>query len=477
MAITAINAINYRKNNQNLTFNGASVTLVSSRPQSEMIYPNYNILKAQALFKPSKTNVISFKGGLTPGLFKKFAATELHPNWELLIKRETQLYSKPNELRSEFSRDFDRILHSEAYNRTIFKTQVFSQPHSDVTTTRIHHINQVASIAENISEFLGLNPKLARAQAIGHDVGHAPFGHGGEKALAGIMEKHNIKPGYWQGGFWHEKNSLRFIDDIETKLDPNGYEQNLDLTYGVRDGIISHCGEVDENGLRPRTEHLDLRTIPKSNRPQPFTWEGCVVKISDKIAYLGKDLEDSIKNGFLHPDKKKILISTIKETTGLDFEEINNTVLINHFIGDLCENSNPKDGLRFSEKTFKLMNAVKKFNYDYIYKPKDKIQAPYCDLVINTVYENLANLYDGKNTLSALQQVKGSQPKLAKSFSDWLVKYSDVAPAEKAEKRLANKTIYSIENPEDYKTAVVEFISGMTDKSARESFEEITFFG
>lgn len=465
-----INTKNYKRHNtKNVEINAVNMT-------STPIYPSSNVLQAQYLFKLSNVktkNNISFNGlVLKPNLFKDVAAVEDHPNWLKLIKRELPLYKKTYDTRTEFARDYDRILHSGAYNRMSGKTQVFSLPHSDITTTRIHHVNQVASVAEELADFFGLNVKLTRAIANGHDVGHTPFGHGGEMVLDKIVKKHGLSD-----AFWHEKNSIRFLDDIETKLNQQGSEKNLDLTYAVRDGIISHCGEIDENGLRPRTEYIDLRTIKKSNRPQPFTWEGCVVKISDKIAYLGKDIEDALSNKFLHPDKLNGLKKVIKAETGLDFEEINNTILINHFVTDLKANSNPQDGLKLSEKSFELMNIVKKFNYENIYRPKDKIQVPYYKLVVNTIFDNLNSLYDSKNTLASLGKVSETQPNLSRTFGDWLVKYSDIAPEERKAKKFDNKVIYSIDKPEDYKLAIVEYISGMTDKFAKKSFEEITFFG
>lgn len=472
MFIVPVSSVNLKSNNTQKP-NAMRTKAIGISNYSEQIFPNANVLRAQMLFKTSNNNKVSFNGlVLKPNLFKDVAVNELHPLWQKLIARETELYIKPNELRSEFSRDCDRILHSDSYNRMMGKTQVFSNPISDMTCTRMGHVNQVASIAETIAEFLGLNPKLTRAISLGHDLGHSPFGHSGEVCLNNIMKEHNLK-----STFWHEKNSLRFVDDIETKLDPKGYEKNLDLTYAVRDGIVCHCGEIDENALKPRHEYIDLRTIKKSDKVFPFTWEGCVMRISDKIAYLGRDIEDAINNKFLHPDKKQELIKLIKENSGLDFEEINNTVLIGHFISDICANSNPQEGLKLSEPTFKLMNTIKKFNYENIYMPKDRRQDSRNNLVLTTIFNNLNGLYAGKNTLSKLEKVKEEKPKLIETFKDWLVKYSDIAPQERIDKKLANKVIYSIDNQEDYKLSIIEFISGMTDRFAIKSYEEITSFG
>ena len=106
--------------------------------------------------------------------------------------------------------------------------------------------------------------------------------------------------------FWHEQQGLRVVDDIETLLDPAGRTSNLMLTYAVRDGIICHCGEVHQTVLRPRTEAIALESISKPNQCEPYTWEGCVVKVSDKIAYLGRDIEDAVRLRILKEDGKPL---------------------------------------------------------------------------------------------------------------------------------------------------------------------------
>jgi len=411
---------------------------------------------------------ISFSGLiLKPGLFKDVAANETNALWSKLIARETKLYPKPNETRSEFFRDYNRILHSNAYNKLYGKTQVFITPKDPTISTRGPHSNQVACVAEDFAEFMGLNPMLARCSGTSHDVGHTPLGHDGEKAIDVLSRKHLGVP------FWHEKNSLRVVDDIETKLDTRGFQQNLDLTYAVRDGIVCHCGEMDEIFLKPRSEYIDLRSIQKTDKNLAFTWGGCLVRVSDKISYLGKDLEDSLQNKFLNPNKIKELIQTIKQTTGEKFKEINNTVLINRFMSDIKANSNPDAGIRFSEEGYEVYKAVKKFNYENIYTPVEKRQTPYIEVVINTVFEDLDKLYDGKNTLAKINSAKETRPVLMSGFRDWLVKYSDIAPKERASKKLANKILYNIDNPKDYKLATLEYIASMTDRKAIEAFEEV----
>ena len=142
-------------------------------------------------------------------IFKDYAANENNPKWNQMIKREQELYSKPGDIRSPFERDFNRILHTNAYNRLKHKTQVFYSPENDHISTRIEHVNYVESISYTIANYLGLNSELTRAIACGHDVGHGPFGHKGEKVLSSISQKELGKP------FWHEQNGLNIVDNIE----------------------------------------------------------------------------------------------------------------------------------------------------------------------------------------------------------------------------------------------------------------------
>ena len=157
---------------------------------------------------------------------------------------------------------------------------MFFTTKNDHICTRIEHVNQVASVSGTIGQYLGLNAELNSRLSPAHVWSHSPFGHLGERVLRQISEKELHET------FWHEKQGLRVVDDIETLLDPEGKTSNLLLTYAVRDGIICHCGEVHQTVLRPRDEAIDLESIQCPNEFEPYTWEGCVVKISDKIAYL-----------------------------------------------------------------------------------------------------------------------------------------------------------------------------------------------
>ena len=187
-----------------------------------------------------------------------------HPDWNIATGRNQELYHRDDDIRTSFGRDYTRILHSSAYRRLKHKTQVFFATQNDHICTRIEHVNHVASVSHTISNYLGLNAELVGAIATGHDLGHAPFGHQGEVVLRKIAKNIN-------SDFWHERHSLRIVDEIDTILGPDGKEHNLGLTYAVRDGIISHCGEVDQEALRPRTEYIQLEQISSANQYQPFT--------------------------------------------------------------------------------------------------------------------------------------------------------------------------------------------------------------
>lgn len=388
--------------------------------------------------------------------FENYAANPQNPNWDKIISRQSPLYNRNNFMRSEFERDYTRIIHSTAYRRLKHKTQVFFSPENDHICTRIEHVTHVESISYTIAKNLGLNTELTKAIAVAHDVGHSPFGHEGEKILSEIS---NRDLGI---SFWHEKNGLELVDNIELLEDTERYKQNLDLTYAVRDGIISHCGEIDENCLKPREEFIDLNDYTFPNQYAPYTWEGCVVKISDKISYLCRDIEDAI---------------TLKIFKSIPGEEdiINNTNLINNLIYDLCENSSPEKGLCLSENALNLMNRIKAFNYKYIYASnRIKPSTRYFRVVINEIYNLLKSMYDGKNTLNKLNDFSDIYPNLCKSFMNFMNNYYDFGNRENS--KLKNKVLFSIDNEKDFCKSIIYYISGMTDNFAIETYNEIIHF-
>jgi dGTPase len=401
--------------------------------------------------------------------FSRVATIEGNPKWEQSIYRIKGLYRRENDIRSEFLRDYNRILHCTAYRRLKHKTQVFFATGNDHICTRIEHVNHVSSVSYTIANYLGLNTELTNAIAIGHDLGHSPFGHEGEKILERyVTARLNNK-------FWHEKNSLKFVDSIETLTDPDGKEQNLNLTYAVRDGIICHCGEVKSSAIFPRLEIIDLSEIQEVGQVSPFTWEGCIVKIADKISYLGRDIEDAFTLKILNRTQLRELHSIVKSTLGVnDIREINNTVLMHNFMIDLCENSNPDMGIVFSGKYLEFIDLVKDFNYKNIYYHKRLTKfKKYAELVINTIIETLEEFYDGDKTLANIRKQQKTYPVLAESFESWLSKYSVCV---NNDKKLQNDKIYDLDDENSYIQAIVDYISGMTDNYAIKIFNEIIKF-
>ncbi|NMC56943.1 MAG: HD domain-containing protein, partial [Eubacteriaceae bacterium] len=350
---------------------------------------------------------------------KKFAAVAAKPenkNWDMLIKREGALYTREGDVRSEFERDYTRILHCLAFRRLKHKTQVYMNVDDDHVCTRMEHVMHVESVSHTLAARLGLNTELTKAISIGHDLGHAPFGHHGEEILRKLSNK------CLSEDFWHEKNGLHFVEDVELLEDDYKVKRNLNLTYAVRDGIISHCGEKDENGLRPRDAIIDLKNFVNKGQYQSATWEGCIVKISDKIAYLGRDIEDAIRLGIISSKEIEILEEMTKTN---DKDAINTTVIIHNMINDICDNSSLETGIRLSDQIFEQMNTIKKFNTDYIYlNKKFDTFRNYTELIINEIFNVLLDAYKGEKTFVSLSERKKLyRGELIEEFAKWLACY------------------------------------------------------
>ena len=344
-----------------------------------------------------------------------------------------------------------------AFRRMKHKTQVFFSPVNDHICTRMEHVILVESISHTIANYLGLNTELTKAIAMAHDIGHSPFGHQGEKILSKISQDEIGKT------FWHEKNGMELVDKIELLEDDKKCLQNLNLTYSVKDGIISHCGEIDENGLKPREEYIDLNDYNYPNQYKPYTWEGCVVKIADKIAYLGRDIQDAITLGILdeHLDELYNLMEIDKT------QVINNTIIINYLIYDLCENSNEIEGLKFSDKAFSFMKKLKEFNYKYIYlDERIKPSTEYFNLILNTIYNTLKKYYNEK------EHIKKLYPEIITDFENWLKMYWN----SERQDICKNKVVFDIDNEKDICQAIIYYISGMTDNYAIDIFNRIVRF-
>lgn len=263
--------------------------------------------------------------------------------------------------RQAFSIDADRILHSLAYTRYIDKTQVFYLLKNDHITHRVLHVQLVSKIARTIGHFLGLNEDLIEAIALGHDIGHAPFGHDGESFLSELCNEHDI------GLFQHNVQSVQFMDRVERK----GKGWNLCLQ--TLDGILCHDGEIHEEKLEPEAdksfETLDVEFVRKKSDPDvsltPMTLEGCVVRMADTISYIGRDIEDAIRMNLI---KRSDLPSKSAKILG----NTNGTIVFN-LVTDILRNSFEKTYVAFSPEVSRALKVLKQFNLERIYQnPKIK---------------------------------------------------------------------------------------------------------
>ncbi|MCK5032206.1 MAG: HD domain-containing protein, partial [Calditrichia bacterium] len=263
--------------------------------------------------------------------------------------------------RPPFALDRDRIIYSGAFRRYTGKTQVvyFASMLDEQLSSRSIHTISVAQIARTIGRLLNLNVDLIEAISLGHDLGHPPFGHDGEKYLSEVSEKYGIKR------FHHNIQSLRVVDVIAK----NG--QGLNLTFQVREGLLSHDGEVHNQKLIPQVSktEIDLHEFIEAKESgtiasmTPMTMEGCVVRITDTIAYIGQDIEDAIRIGLITRDQ---IPKECSEILGN-----NNGAIIESLVQDVVENSFEKNYICFSEKISDALYKLKSFNYKYIYKSKE----------------------------------------------------------------------------------------------------------
>jgi len=263
--------------------------------------------------------------------------------------------------RQDYAVDSDRILHSLAYTRYIDKTQVFYLVDNDHITHRVLHVQLVSKISRTIGRFLDLNEDLIEAIALGHDIGHCPFGHDGERCLSELCDSSGIGP------FLHNLQSVRFLDRIERK------GRGCNLTLQVLDGILCHDGEIHNQALSPKRqktfEGLDQEIIKKAADPDfpltPMTLEACVVRMADTIAYIGRDIEDAIRLSLI---ERKDLPAHSTRVLG----ETNGTIVYN-LVSDIINNSLDKPAIAFSEETSEALRALKVFNLNRIYlNPKMK---------------------------------------------------------------------------------------------------------
>lgn len=277
-------------------------------------------------------------------------------NYACKSSEAIRLKEDTNDIRPSFFRDIDRIIYSLSYTRYIDKTQVFSLLDNDNISKRMTHVQMVSKIARTIGRALSLNEDLIEAIALGHDIGHVPFGHVGEAILNEISIKEN------EGYFNHNVQSVRTLMNVENA------GRGMNLSIQVLDGILCHNGEFLSGEYKPvnKTKESFLEEYEKCYHDKdvlkhlhPMTLEGCVVRISDIIGYIGRDMEDAVRLGVL---KKEDLPKDIVDVIGNKNKDIVNTIVL-----DVIENSFGKDYICLSDKMYETLLKMKKFNYEAIY--------------------------------------------------------------------------------------------------------------
>lgn len=259
--------------------------------------------------------------------------------------RGRQIHEEKCSVRTDFQRDRDRIVHSKAFRRLMHKTQVFLAPEGDHFRTRLTHTIEVSQIARTIARGAGLNEDLTEAIAMGHDLGHTPFGHSGEAILNEI----------YPGGFRHNVQSLRVVDVLESGSTRRG----MNLTAEVRDGILNHTG-----------------------KNMPITAEGQVVKTSDRIAYINHDIDDAIRSGIITmTDLPKESLAILGDT---------HKKRIDTLVRDMIENSAGRPEARLSDEKAEAMNRLRSFMFENVYHNRSVKKAE----DMNKVRRIIGFLYD-----------------------------------------------------------------------------------
>lgn len=343
------------------------------------------------------------------------------------------------DLRDEYFRDQTKIIHSLPFRRLKHKTQVFFAPNNDHICTRIEHVLHVATIAATICRGLNksgnweLSEDMAYAIGLGHDIGHAPFGHEGERAIDACLHPNR---------FLHELNSYRVVEHLAN------YGEGLNLTFAVKDGIICHCGEdFANNQLRPAGKPNDLEKITGRSQ-MPSTYEGCIVRLSDKIAYLGRDIEDAVKADLITTAD---IPQRVREEIGTSNGEIINTLTL-----DLINHSKDRDCIGFSNDKFELISELRTFNYQRIYHNEQMRQRK------ETIDKCIRNLFDYFRVIFKRYgfdyDAYGKEGKqTARGFANYMK---------------SMKNVYR-EDPAQIDTIIADYIAGMTDSFALGVMEDV----
>ena len=380
---------------------------------------------------------------------------DVRENFGILDSEAIRYYEQESEeIRPPFFRDVDRIVHSKAYARYIDKSQVFFDVINANITHRSLHVTLVSRLSRQIGRVLRLNTDLIEAIALGHDIGHSPFGHLGEDILNEISQKYNM------GSFSHNAQGIRWLSYLEKRF-PEKPAQGLNLTLQVLDGILCHDGEVNEQKLKPikrnrKTweghfrEYEDCFNENKIKRI-PMSFEGIVVRFSDTIAYVGRDIEDAILLKLISrkeiPDNcKKILGDT-------------NPKIINTLVTDLLNFSLDNDVIGYSDEIFQALKELKAFNYDRIYIRRDLFKKDSSD---KTFMDKLKEKFEliFEKCLIDLEEHNYDAP----IFKDHIEYIDDKNYSTYYQPLKRNKKLTLI---------VRDYIAGMSDKYFQEIYEKI----
>ena len=353
------------------------------------------------------------------------------------LRRQNTKIEEPL-IRPPFFRDADRIIHSRAYARYIDKTQVFFLVDNDHITHRVLHVQIVSKISRTIGRILRLNEDLIEAISLGHDIGHVPYGHLGEEILSKLCEEHNI------GKFYHNVQSIQFLDDIE----------NCDLTLQVLDGILCHNGEIHNKKLttsgKANWESFDSKVtdIKADKDIFPLTSEGCVVRIADTIAYLGRDLQDAIEVNLIPENLNNIPRNCIDLFGCLENYKKINWLVLDTLIKDIINNSFDTNVISFSDEVSRCISDLKEYNKKEIYQSEKLLEGnEKIENMYSTLFSHFLNDLENENKESLI--------------------YKDLKDLDWISCEYKNNAT----QPE----MVRDYIAGMTDRYFEYVFNDITF--
>lgn len=338
---------------------------------------------------------------------------ELSPYAAHSAKSRGRLRPEPKDpVRTDFQRDRDRILHSKSFRRLKHKTQVFIDPEEDHYRTRLTHTLEVAQIARTIARALRLNEDLTEAITLAHDLGHTPFGHGGEEAIDEVLQEYI--PG---SRFRHYEQSLRIVDTLEKD------GEGLNLTWEVRDGILGHSKGSKDLGIVEGTE-------------MPDTLEGMVVRISDRIAYINHDIDDAVRAGVLNPAD---LPAPAIEVLGRTHAKRIGTMVMNVILS-----SEKQPAVRMTGDVLSATNLLKDFMYEHVYLSDRRGNVEMAKA--RRMLKQLFRLYMDDPSVAPASLLAGQTPE----------EFAALSVTDRAQR-------------------VTDFIAGMTDRYAAHRFKEHFF--